>query len=233
MHCCSTNTTKFTQPLLQIKQICSASGCLDLKSKPSDLVIFFNSEKSLWCIRYNPACQTIPGLDIWDRSTCPWEWFSEVGPDSPGDKHVNMCHTSAAARFFCKHCRSPHGCHPITWRRTGVGGRDRRQKVNFDFWHLHLSHQRSLQHKLFLRGFQTVKAFELWDRKTRQNTRNMDICPLKAKCYSKHLSPQLLLATTTPLESFFFKSPPSLCLFFWFCLKWWTTHFLNPSHFWM
>lgn len=97
------------------------------------MIVFFNLEKSLQCIVYNTVCQTIPGLDIWDRSTCPWEWFSEAGPDSPGDKHVNMCHTSATAHFFCKHCKNPHGYRPIKLRGRVEGReRERRQKVNFD-----------------------------------------------------------------------------------------------------
>lgn len=63
------------------------------------------------------------GLDTWDRSTCPWEWFSEAGPDNPGDKHVNTCHTSATARFFCKRCKNPHGYHPTKLRGKGLGER--------------------------------------------------------------------------------------------------------------
>lgn len=35
----------------------------------------------------------VPGPDIWDRSTCPWESFSEEGLSSPDDTHGNTCHT--------------------------------------------------------------------------------------------------------------------------------------------
>lgn len=59
---------------------------------------------------------TVPGPDIWDRSTCPWELFSEEGLGSPGDIHGNTCHTSATGRFFCTRCKNPHGYHPMKWK---------------------------------------------------------------------------------------------------------------------
>lgn len=122
---------------------------------------------------YVPICQTIPGLDIWDRSTCPWEWFSEAGPDNPGDKHVNMCHTSATARFFCKRCKNPHGYHPTKLRGKVLGERKQEREgkkwtLTFDIYTL----VQGLQHKLFLRRFQKVKPFWDWNRKTIPDARN-------------------------------------------------------------
>lgn len=55
----------------------------------------------------------VPGPDIWDRSTCPWELFSGAALSSPDDTHGNTCHTSATGRSFCKHCKNPHGYHPM------------------------------------------------------------------------------------------------------------------------
>lgn len=213
---------KFTQALLQIKLICSVSGCPDLR-KPSDLFVFFNTPKSLECVVYNSlfVCQTIPGLDIQDRSTCPWEWFSEVGPDSPGDKHVNTCHTSATARFFCKHCRNPHGYRPVKLRGREEGER-KREKAKSELSPLTSTSQLNAKFtaQTISKGIQIGQALSrLWNRKTGQDVRNADICapkhslcPPKAKCYSKHLLLQLLLTAVT-LQLFFFKVPSLPCLF--------------------
>lgn len=69
----------------------------------------------------------VPGPDIWGRSTCPWELFSEEGLSNPDDTHANTCHTSATGHSSCKHCKNPRGCHP---RRRGGKVRKTREKVS-------------------------------------------------------------------------------------------------------
>lgn len=79
----------------------------------------------------------VPGPDIWDRSTCPWESFSEEGLSSPDDTHGNTCHTWATGHFFCKRCKNPHGYHPRKWRGKV---RERTKKVKCECWHAHSGH---------------------------------------------------------------------------------------------
>lgn len=78
---------------------------------------------------------TVPGPDIWDRSTCPWESFSEEGLSSPDDIHGNKCHTSATGHFFCKHCKNPHGYHPMTlWGKVKKGQKRKSWMLTCAFW---------------------------------------------------------------------------------------------------
>lgn len=78
---------------------------------------------------------TLPGPDIWDRSTCPWESFSEEGLSSPDDIHGNTCRTSATGHFFCKHCKNPHGYHPMTlWGKVKKGQKGKSWMLTCTFW---------------------------------------------------------------------------------------------------
>ena len=91
------------------------------------------------CLLLHPSFSlthpTVPGPDIWDRSTCPWESFSEEGLSSPDDIHGNKCRTSATGHFFCKHCKNPHGYHPMTlWGKVKKGQKRKSWMLTCAFW---------------------------------------------------------------------------------------------------